>query len=193
MLPARRSLPSTLFLRDIVSVFFNLNNKAFSQRPVGGEASPAGAGGAPGGGGETCGRGSAMRRSSASRKPTVFAFSTENSARSTGEVQGLMALDRPLHREGGAQPARERGVDVLHRPAPRAGACPGPRADGVGRARPSWLCRWRNGCAVVREAARRCGESQGRTHVIATLGVEQLSRWASEEAYGTGPDLVGVR
>jgi tetraprenyl-beta-curcumene synthase len=39
---------------------------------------------------------------------------------------------------------------------------------------------------VAREAARRCGESQGRTHAIAALGVEQLSEWAGEQAQGTG-------
>ncbi|HEY3552700.1 MAG TPA: DUF2600 family protein [Solirubrobacterales bacterium] len=39
---------------------------------------------------------------------------------------------------------------------------------------------------VAREAARRCGESQSRTHAIARLGKEQLSEWASGEARGTG-------
>lgn len=39
---------------------------------------------------------------------------------------------------------------------------------------------------VAREAARRCGESQTRTHAIEALGVEQLSEWAGERAVGTG-------
>jgi len=39
---------------------------------------------------------------------------------------------------------------------------------------------------VAREAARRCAESQSRTHAIAALGVEQLSEWAGEQAQGTG-------
>jgi len=38
---------------------------------------------------------------------------------------------------------------------------------------------------VARDAARRCGESQTRTHAIDLLGLEQLTDWASEEAQGT--------
>lgn len=39
---------------------------------------------------------------------------------------------------------------------------------------------------VAREAARRCGEAQTRTHAIEALGVEQLSKWATEESQETG-------
>jgi tetraprenyl-beta-curcumene synthase len=39
---------------------------------------------------------------------------------------------------------------------------------------------------VACEAAQRCGASQTRTHAVASLGVEQLSEWASEQAQTTG-------
>lgn len=38
---------------------------------------------------------------------------------------------------------------------------------------------------VARAAARRCGESQTRTHAIEQLGAEQLVEWARGEAEGT--------
>jgi tetraprenyl-beta-curcumene synthase len=39
---------------------------------------------------------------------------------------------------------------------------------------------------VAHEAARRCGEAQSRTHAALSLGTEQLSEWATEQARGTG-------
>ncbi|MGN6557997.1 MAG: DUF2600 family protein [Solirubrobacterales bacterium] len=38
---------------------------------------------------------------------------------------------------------------------------------------------------VALEAARRCGESQSRTHAVGPLGVGQLLTWATEAAQGT--------
>lgn len=39
---------------------------------------------------------------------------------------------------------------------------------------------------IAREAAQRCGEAQTRTHAIPSKGTEQLEKWASEQAAGSG-------
>jgi tetraprenyl-beta-curcumene synthase len=48
------------------------------------------------------------------------------------------------------------------------------------------LPRARSVAPAAHAAARRCGESQTRTHAIGALGTEQLSEWADAEARGSG-------